>query len=442
MGESTDPLCAAAKRLRLIETWLAAAGLTTRMHVSPNAMDLTATLRQPGHREIEVVIDEDGYTELRYWASLSDTPAQAVAIITSALAAISAVQGSVARIAPARQTHAGVAGYDGAITERAGASGMPGPQDRVAEQEHNPDLARPREPDHPREGPAQSADLQTRLERLPVGHPSSPYRDDGSRKPSTPDLADYELPLPDELPPDTDQPDSRLPTENKARVGPDGSWDWKGHHLTPDQSRAGDVALAKCRDAEGRDADGSYREHGLTPAMRRIEAQLDHGHLVQDTEKFALKDPDSFKEKLAETIVSNPDKSPEELASEIHDGVRYTFVFSVEQYSEGLWDVHSKAEERGCELEVRRNSWTKEEYKGVNTRWLDPTSGQRFEVQFHTETSWDTKQQTHYAYKLISDPRTSPSEVQRLREYQKVVSSRVEIPPGAVGIPDYRKEGR
>ncbi len=217
MSESTDPLSAAAKRLRLIETWLAAAGLTTRLRAAPNAMDLTATLRQPGHREIEVVIDEDGYTELRYWASLSDTPAHAVAIITSTLAAITVVQGSVARIAPAKQTPAAVAGYDGAITERAGASGMPGPQDRVAEQEHTPDRARPREPDHPREAPAQSTELQTRLERLPVGHPSSPYRDDGSRKPPEPDLADYELPLPDELPPDPDQPNPALTHRRQAQ---------------------------------------------------------------------------------------------------------------------------------------------------------------------------------------------------------------------------------
>src|SRR6516162_11665951 len=108
---------------------------------------------------------------------------------------------------------------------------MPGPRDHVAEQERSPDPARPREPDHPREAPAQSTELQSRLERLPVGHPSSPYQGDGSRKPPPPDLADYELPLPDELPGQTDEPDSRLPTEDKPRVGPDGSWDWKGRHL-------------------------------------------------------------------------------------------------------------------------------------------------------------------------------------------------------------------
>jgi hypothetical protein len=44
------------------------------------------------------------------------------------------------------------------------------------------------------------SDLPARLERLPLNHPSSPYRDDGSHKPPPPDLTKYELPLPDDDP--------------------------------------------------------------------------------------------------------------------------------------------------------------------------------------------------------------------------------------------------
>ncbi len=48
--------------------------------------------------------------------------------------------------------------------------------------------------------------------------------------------------------------------------------------------------------------DDGYGQRGITPAMRRIEAQLEQGELVQDTEKFALKSADRFKEKLARMI--------------------------------------------------------------------------------------------------------------------------------------------
>jgi hypothetical protein len=317
---------------------------------------------------------------------------------------------------------------------------MPGPRDHVAEQEQSPDPARPREQDHPREAQAQSADLQGRLERLPVGHPSSPYRGDGSRKPPPPDRTQYELPLPDELPLDTDQPDPRLPTGDAPRVDPDGTWHWKGRDLAPEESRIGDEAATKCREAEGRDADGNYGDHGLTPAMRRIEAQLDHGHLAKDTEQHALKEPDRFKEKLAKLIVRYPGESPEELAAEIHDGVRYTFVSSTEHYVENFWDTSAKLQDSGFELLVRTNTWGDEQYKGINTRWHDSDSGLPFEVQVHSYESLSTKEQTHEAYEKMNDTRTPVEEVESLREHQREVSAQVPLPQGWESIPDYRKE--
>src|SRR5207253_7259797 len=56
----------------------------------------------------------------------------------------------------------------------------------------------PREPDPVglREPDPIRAELQERMERLPPGHPSSPYNHDGSPKPPLPDLSDYELPIP------------------------------------------------------------------------------------------------------------------------------------------------------------------------------------------------------------------------------------------------------
>ena len=84
---------------------------------------------------------------------------------------------------------------------------------------------------------------------------------------------------------------------------------------------------------------------------------------------------------------------------------------TVEGYTDGLWDAHRKVEAAGYELEVRRNSWSSEEYKGINTRWFDPASEKLFEIQLHTQDSWEAKQQTHQAYEKMKDPRTPPAEV-------------------------------
>jgi hypothetical protein len=282
-----------------------------------------------------------------------------------------------------------------------------------------------------RDARVQQVDLRARLERLPDGHPSSPYRDDGSRKPPSADLAELEIPLPDELP------------SEKKRTNPDGSWDWKGRHLTPEQSRITDQAIARCRDAEGRDAEGKYGDRGLTPAMRRIEAQLDHGALVEDTEKYALKEPNRFKEKLARLISDEPDSDPAEIVSRINDGVRYTYTYSEEQYSLGVMEVCASLADAGFEMYERKNVWVDESkaYQGVNSSWMDHESKQLFEVQIHTPTSWRAKQEGHLTYEIIKASSNTPEERAAAAKFQERIFGSVPIPPGVSDIPSYRKEG-
>jgi hypothetical protein len=239
-------------------------------------------------------------------------------------------------------------------------------------------------------------------------------------------------PLPDE---------SDQPAEDRACISPDGSWAWKDSRLEPEASRAADHGLAERCHAEGRDADGSYSDRGLTPAMRRVEAQLEFGALVEDTEKFALKETDRFKEKLAELIRDEPDKPVKQHVDEIHDGIRYTFASDREDYVRTVNQASTILKDSGFELGVRKNTWGNDEYKGVNTRWRDHESGCRFEVQFHTHESWQVKQATHSAYARIHDTRTPPVERERLRAYQREISSSLMLPPGWEGIKDYRKEG-
>jgi hypothetical protein len=302
------------------------------------------------------------------------------------------------------------------------------------------ELGHPREADRPQEAHPVEADLSSRLERLPVGHPSSPYSDDGSRKPSPPDLTKYELPLPDE----SDSPaDPELPAADQARVSPDGFWEWKGYKLSPERALIADHAMARCRDAEGRDMNGNYGAHGLTPAMRRIEAQLEHGHLVEDTEKFALKDPDRFKEKFAKLITDRPNSDPVQLVQRINDGVRYTFIYEDADYSSGVMEVSDVVAADGYELYERKNAWVDETkiYQGVNSTWRDPSHGILFEIQVHTPASWRAKQESHDAYEAGDSLLSTQGQRADIARLQKEIFSQVPIPPGVADIPSYRKEG-
>ena len=241
MTISDEPRSTGAARLHEIAAGLTAVGLATHLHRTRAGTDLTATLHLPGYHDIEVIADEDGYIELRYWCSLSSTPAANVATIARLLEELTTSQSLASR---ARRASGPVAGYDGAVTERAEGAGMTGPHDHLAEQGRIPDQARPHAADNPHDSQVRPDDLQARLERLPLNHPSSPYRDDGSRKPPPPDLTKYELPLPDEPGSPADPELAEQPS-----TAPDGSWDWKGRHLTPTESRAADKGFAHCRES-------------------------------------------------------------------------------------------------------------------------------------------------------------------------------------------------
>src|SRR5262249_1364286 len=157
-------------------------------------------------------------------------------------------------------------------------------------------------------------------------------------------------------------------------------------------------------------------------------------------EKLALKDPDRFKEKFAKLIGRFPDTDPYELAAGISDGIRYTFILDFDYYTDTVEIGHKQLLDEGYERIETKPSWDSAEYKGVNSRWREPSGGVMFEVQFHTQESWEAKQKTHAAYEKIEAAGTSVEEVERLRAYQRRVSAEVRVPPGALEIKPYKKE--
>ena len=184
--------------------------------------------------------------------------------------------------------------------------------------------------------------------------------------------------LDDDEPATQDQPaivdDQAPPPVEQPRPGP-------GEGLTREQVRIAVRTLGQCRLAEGRSVFGGYGENGLTPAMRRIEGQLEHGNLVPETEKYALKGLDRFQEKLAKLIARFPGNDAVDLATGIHDGIRYTFLFEADQYVDGVEETSERLKEDGYDLIELKPSWDSDEYKGVNSSWRDSASGVLFEVQ-------------------------------------------------------------
>lgn len=200
------------------------------------------------------------------------------------------------------------------------------------------------------------------------------------------------------------------------------------HRVTVDAAyrvHAIDQAYERVRDIE-RDT--------VTPAMKRIEAEDPERHLAGL--ENSLKGKDRLTEKVNEAMTERA-RTVEQAIATIKDAIRYTFCYDDDHYTDGVLADCGRLEHAGFGFVERRNSWDGEEYKGINSRWRVPGNEQVFEVQFHTQTSLDAKEETHWAYEKLRDPATSKAEQETLSAYQRAVNAHIAVPAGALGITGY-----
>jgi hypothetical protein len=179
----------------------------------------------------------------------------------------------------------------------------------------------------------------------------------------------------------------------------------------------------------------AQREEGrISPAMRAIESQDPDRYLIGFEHR--LKGRDRIKEKVYDKM-EEFSYSAEQAVSVVSDTIRYTFRYRESRYTQGVWSDLERLKGEGFRLHQLKNSWSGEEYKGINSQWVEPDTGQRFEVQFHTRISFEAKQLTHDAYERLRTHQADEFEEMVLKAFQRKVSAEIPIPPGAADIPDY-----
>ena len=172
----------------------------------------------------------------------------------------------------------------------------------------------------------------------------------------------------------------------------------------------------------------------ISPAMRDIESQDSTRHLVGFEHR--RKDRDRIKEKVYDDI-DLLGRSPREAISVLPDAIRYTFQYDEAHYTQGVLTDVMRIREQGFRLEKLKNSWSNDEYKGINSQWIEPSTGQRFELQFHSRISFEAKQITHSSYERLRSHQADAFEEMVLHAFQRTVATVVPIPPGAADIPNY-----
>jgi hypothetical protein len=215
--------------------------------------------------------------------------------------------------------------------------------------------------------------------------------------------------------------EERPPVDTSA--DPPGSWRSDGNRFLP--AAANRRVEAECDRVAQREQDV------ISPAMRAVESQDPDRHLVGFDHR--LKDRDRIKEKVAGRI-EEKNRTPEEAVSLIPDIIRYTFQYKTSQYAQSVQTDFARLKEHGFELVKSKNFWHDDQYKGINSQWIDPNTRQRFEVQFHTRISFEAKQLTHGAYERVRAKQADKFEELVLEAFQGKVSAQVPIPPGVDSI--------
>ena len=211
---------------------------------------------------------------------------------------------------------------------------------------------------------------------------------------------------------------------------PDGSWRSDSNlFLAPDTHARTKEAIGKVHEAETR----------VTTGLDQAVKDSPFGGELVGLD-YRRKGEDRLKEKVAEKLKVELDRTPEEVVQGLHDAIRYTVRLSRENYTAGYQDVKQRLESEGHKMYYEKNQWDDAEYKGLNTRWIT-SEGQRFEIQFHTPESYHAKQEiTHPAYERIRNRMTSDDERAALEAFQAEVSAWIPIPRGATDIVNHRKD--
>jgi hypothetical protein len=217
------------------------------------------------------------------------------------------------------------------------------------------------------------------------------------------------------------------PERSEPSVQADGSWHGDGTlQLRPDQNFEVDRYCALSHE---------IGENVIRPAITRIEAQDSSRHL-EGLDNY-LKGADRLKEKVADALHPPSKLTIAEALSTVPDAVRFTFCYGGSSYADGVRADVERLKAQGFELVKLKNTWAKDQYKGVNSQWRERGSGVGFEVQFHTRASFEAKELSHKAYERLRGSVAQDEEREKLETFQNDVCSKVQIPQGAFDLENH-----
>jgi hypothetical protein len=117
------------------------------------------------------------------------------------------------------------------------------------------------------------------------------------------------------------------------------------------------------------------------------------------------------------------------------DALRYTMLIPDEEYCATVLNTRKVLEEMGNPAVKFKNYWEKGDmYQGINDNYRNLSTNFVFELQFHTQASWDLKAQSHIIYEKFRVCK-DPMEQHKLFEEGVKLALTLNVPTGVENIP-------
>ena len=151
-----------------------------------------------------------------------------------------------------------------------------------------------------------------------------------------------------------------------------------------------------------------------------------------------MKKEENIREKIIRDY-KHDGTSIEDAAESIGDSVRYTLIVDEDSYTKKAISSLKKLKELGYKIDNPKNTWNSPLYKGLNCSIIAP-NGTKFELQIHTEKSFQVKEQdTHLIYEIRRNENANEEARALSKELQIVYTSTIPIPKNVIGV-DFTKE--
>lgn len=172
----------------------------------------------------------------------------------------------------------------------------------------------------------------------------------------------------------------------------------------------------------------SALEPSVTPQL--VKTASSHGGYMMGL-AYKLKTQESLAGKL-ERKSAEKNVSVGDYGSRVADALRYTMIAPSDNYAEATQSAIDDFRRQGYRVDVE-NTWGPDTpYKGVNTNLT--RDGLTFELQFHTEDSFNVKMAQHGLYETARKPETPEDEKKAAIAQMEANMAGLADPPGATSI--------